>query len=309
VAVAGRRRGPWRGLVPLYCRRPLPLTLPLPIQIESSHRIIAASDSLCHLSLSRENLPGGFPWRSRSGPSGQRPAENLTGDNPAGQGQGQPREKAERESQRGQDKRRKTRRSLLTIIKSRARRPHLTRPCPCPSPQGPAPRCSLHSAAQWRPSSGTGSCHSCPSSPRPSRGRYCAPPPPRARALARSASGTSPRGSTTARGTGEGGAPSVVALPALAWRLATCSRAAGCTTTRCRCTTRRGAPSWSRSSTARSTAGPTSCTSSTGGARRPASSRGTPCSPPSIESNRISARQEPSARAAPRAVQCSLCWS
>lgn len=40
--VTGRRRGPWRGLLPLYCRRPLPLTLPLPIQIESSshHRRI-----------------------------------------------------------------------------------------------------------------------------------------------------------------------------------------------------------------------------------------------------------------------------
>lgn len=137
----------------------------MPLPIQSRH--IAASVSLCHLSLSRENLPGGFPWRSRSGPSGQRPAENLTGDNPAGQGQGQPREKAERESQRGQDKRRKTRRSLLTIIKSRARRPHLTRPCPCPSPppQGPAP----HSTAPRNGGQAAAPAAATPAPPR--RGR------------------------------------------------------------------------------------------------------------------------------------------
>lgn len=82
----------------------------------------------------------------------------------------------------------------------------------------------------------------------------------------------SPKRNTTGS-TGPAGA-AAAAPPGAVWRRATCSREAGCTTTRCRCTTRRAAPSWRRSSTARSTAAPTSSTSSTGGVPARASSRG-----------------------------------
>ena len=73
----GTRRGPWRGL---------------------SHPATAVSDSAAAEteSPSHHRLSDRPPWRSRADPSGQRPAENLTGDSPAGQ----PTEKAEI----GQDK-------------------------------------------------------------------------------------------------------------------------------------------------------------------------------------------------------------